>query len=93
MSNILVLECLLVVLFFVESDDPIHSNILEDAAVLAWMVTIFVSSITLLYRTHECYKLTWHNPVEISVFDFLIVLILFDVETFEVVPSKSYGVL
>ena len=93
MSNILVLECLFVVLFFVESNDSIHSNILEDAAVLAWMVTIFMSSITLLYRTHECHKLAWDDPVEISVFDFLIVLIFFDVETFEVVPSKSYGVL
>ena len=93
MSDILVLECLLVVLLFIESYHAVHSDVLEDAAVLVGVVAVLVPGIAFLNRTHECHKLSGNDPVEISVFNLLVVLILFDVESFEVVPTESYGVL
>ena len=92
-SDILVLECLLVVLLFVESKHTVHSYVLKNAAVLVGMMAVLVSSVTLLNGSHECHKLSGNDPVEISVFNLLVVLILFDVESFEVVPTESYGVL
>ena len=57
------------------------------------MVAVLVPGIAFLNRTHECHKLSGNDPVQIPIFNFLVVLILFDVEGFEIVPSKSHGVL
>lgn len=52
------------------------------------MVSISVSLISLFDWPHESNKFTGNDRVKITVFYFFIILILFDVESFEVVPSK-----
>jgi hypothetical protein len=42
-------------------------------------------------RAHECDKLTWNDPIEISIFDLLVVLVLLVVEFLELIPSEFDG--
>lgn len=44
----------------------------------------------LINWTHERKKPTWDNPVEIAIFNFLVVLVFFDVEDVVVVPAVPY---
>jgi hypothetical protein len=93
MSDTILLKVLLVVLLLVESDDSCHSNVLEDVDILVWMVAISMTLITVLDWSHKGSKLTWNNPVEVAIFDSLIVLIFFHVESSEIIPAESYGIL
>ena len=47
-----------------------------------------MSCISLFNWTHKGNKLAWDDPVEISVFNSLIVLILFDVKASKIIPAK-----
>jgi hypothetical protein len=86
-------ERLFVVLLLVETDDSVHSDILEDVAVLLGMVPVPVASVSLLNGTHESYELAWDDPVKVSVLNFLVVLVLLDIECLEVVPAKLECIL
>ena len=57
------------------------------------MLAITMSGISVLDWSHESSELTWDDPVEISVFNSLVVLILFDVEASEIVPAKLDSIL
>ena len=78
----------LLILDFVQSDNFVDSNIVEDISILVWVVPVSVSLITLLNWSHEGNELSWNDPVKITVFDLLVVLILLDIESLEVVPSQ-----
>ena len=57
------------------------------------MVPIPLIGISLLYRSHERHEFAWNNPINISIFNSLIELILLHVECTEIVPLELDGVL
>jgi hypothetical protein len=57
------------------------------------VMSISVVGISVLDWSHESHEFTWNDPVEVSVFNSLIILILLNVEGFEVIPSKLNSVL
>ena len=79
-----------IIFLLVESDDLGDSDILENINILAWVVAILVVAVPVLNGAHEGHKFTWNDPVQVSVFDSFIVLVLLDIETSEVVPSEFY---
>lgn len=93
MSDTSVLKISLIILGLVQPNYPGYANIFEDFRILVGMMTISMLVISLLDWTHEGAELAWDDPVEISVFYSLIVLIFFDVKCAEIVPSESHGVL
>ena len=92
-SNTSVLEVLLIILFFVKSDDSRYVDALKDISILVWVVAISLALVSVLDWSHECYELAWNNPVEVSVLNSLIVLVLLNVKGPEVIPPESYGIL
>lgn len=93
MSDLLLNKKLSIILLLIQSDYPCHVDVVEDFNVFVWVLTIFVLSISVLNRPHESYKLAWDDPVEVTVFDSLVVLILLDIEGSEVIPTESDGIL
>ena len=84
---------LFIIFFFIKSDYPRHIDIVENVTVLVWMLSILVSGVSLFDWAHESDELSWNDPVKITVFNSLVVLVLFHVESFEVVPTEFYCVL
>jgi hypothetical protein len=80
-----------VVFFFVQSNYSADTNILEDFYVFIRVMPVPVVLVSVLNGAHEGNKLLWDDPVEVSVFNSLIVLILLDVESFEIIPPKLYS--
>lgn len=83
----------LVVLFFIQSDNPLDVKFFEDIDVLIGVVAISLVSVSLLDGTHECHELAWDNPVKIAIFYSLVELVLLDVECLELVPPELDGIL
>ena len=78
------------ILSFIETHDMRHSEMTEHLQVVLWGVTAAIHS-NLVHRSHKGDKLLRDYPVEISIFDLLIVLILLVIEVSEVVPSKVHS--
>ena len=93
MVDVLVSEIAAIILNLVQSDDSAHSNVLENLSILVWVMTIPMVSISGLDRSHESNKLARNNPIEITVLDTFIILIFFDVECSEIIPSELDGIL
>ena len=86
-------EMLLIILLLIEPDDLGHPNALEDISILAWVMAISLPLVSVLNWSHKCDEFAWDDPVEVSILDSLIVLVLLDIEGPEVIPSEPYGVL
>jgi len=83
---------LFIILFLVESDNSGHINALKDISVFIWVMAIPLPLVSVLDWSHKCDKLAWDDPVEVSILNSLIVLVLLDIECPEVVPAKSYSI-
>jgi hypothetical protein len=84
--DVLIFKEPLVVFFFVQADDPIHSHFLEDFAVFLRVVTKPLVGIAFFDGPHEGNEPARNDPVEVPIFDSFIEFILFDVESSEVIP-------
>lgn len=93
MGDSSILEVLFVVLLLVESDDSRYIYVLKDICILIWVVTISLALVSVLNWSHESYELSWDNPVEVTVLNSFVVLILLDIECPEVVPAESDSIL
>ena len=83
---------LFIILFLVESDNSGHINALKDISVFIWVMAIPLPLVSVLDWSHECDKLAWDDPVQVTIFDSLIIFIFLHVEGSEVIPSESYSV-
>lgn len=79
-------ESFSVILSFVQSYYLLDIPLLEYLAVFIGSQTWSLILISFLDRPHESSKFTWNNPINVSIFDSLIVLILFDIESLYVIP-------
>jgi hypothetical protein len=93
MRDTSILEMLFIIFFLVKSNDFGHINALKDIAIFVWMVSISLSMVPVLNWAHEGNELSWDDPVEISILNSLIVLVLLDIESSEVVPSEPDSIL
>ena len=75
------------VLSFIQAHDMRDTEMTEHLQVILWGVTAAICS-NLVNWSHKGDKLSWDYPVEITIFNFLIILILLVIEVSEVVPSK-----
>lgn len=91
--NIVFDEILLVILFFIQSDYPGYAKLLKYFYIFFRMVPVSLICITFLYRTHECHEFPRNNPIDITILDSLIKLVLLDIECAEIVPFELNGVL
>lgn len=48
--------------------------------------------VSIFYRSHKSNKFTRYNPIEISVLNSLVVLVLLDIKRPKVIPAKPDGV-
>jgi hypothetical protein len=91
--NALVCEAAMVVLRIVETDDLAHLEVLKDVDVAGGRVAVAVDLVSLVNWTHEGQELAWDDPVEVTVLYLLVMLVLLDVKSPEVVPSVLQGLL
>jgi len=88
MSNSFMFKMLFIVFLFVKSNYPGDINIVEDITILVGMLAILMSGISGFNWTHESNELSWDDPVEITVFNSLVVLVFFHVESSEIIPVE-----
>ena len=62
--------------------------LLENLNILVRMVSKPLMRLFLLNRAHKSHELLWDDPVEVSVLDSFIELVLLYVKSSEVVPSE-----
>ena len=79
-----------IILSLIQTHDMRHSEMTEYLQVILWGVTAAICS-NLVHWSHKGDKLARDYPVEISIFDLLIILILLVIEVSEVVPSKVHS--
>ena len=82
-----------IILDIIQSNYFIHADIFENVYVLSRMLSIPMLCISIFYWTHKRNKFTRYNPIEVSVLDSLVVLVLLDIEGPEVVPAEPDSVL
>ena len=82
-----------IILLIIESYDFIDTDIVKYFNILVRMLPIPMLSISVLNWSHECNKLSWDDPVEISILNSLIIFILLDIKCAEIVPSEPNSVL
>ena len=86
-------EAVALVLGLVQADYLRHVQVLEDVDVASGIMTVAVDGVARINGTHEGEELAWDDPVEVAVFDLLVVLVLTSVERLEVVPSELDALL
>ena len=84
---------LFVVFFFVKSDHSLDIKFVKNWNIFLRMVSVSLVLISSFDWSHKCHEFSWDNPVEVTVFDSLIVFILFDIECLEIVPAEFDCVL
>jgi hypothetical protein len=82
-----------VIFSLVQADDSLDVPLLENVTVLLWCKARSLSWLASIKRTHKCGELARDDPIYISIINSLVVFILLDIESFEVVPLESYTVL
>ena len=88
MSNSFVFKMLFIVFLLIKSDYPGDINVVEDITILVWMLAILMSGVSSFNWSHESDELSWNDPVEITVFNSLVVLVFLNVESSEIVPVE-----
>ena len=91
-SNVFVSEESLVILLLIESDDPLDAELLEDLHILIGVVAVPLVLVSLLDGAHEGHELARNNPVEIAIFNSLVLLIFSHIECLKFIPPKLYSV-
>ena len=88
MSNPIISESLFIIKWIIESDYPSNVDVLEDLNIFVWVMAVPLLRVSLIKRAHESSKLLRNDPVHVTIFYSLVVLVLFDYERFELVPAE-----
>lgn len=75
-----------VILCLIQSDNSLDVPLLEYVTVLVGSVSRSLARLPTINWSHESCEFSWDDPINITVLDSLIVLILLDIEGLEVVP-------
>jgi len=93
MGDLFLSKVFLVVFFFVKSYYASDIKLVKDFYVLIRVMTISLVGVSFLNWSHECHKLSWDDPVEVTILNSLIPFIFFDIKSFEIVPLELNRVL
>ena len=85
MPDTLLSELLLLILRLVEANDKCDSESSEDRHIIIWSERAV--SVSCIQRARECDELSWNNPIQVSILNFLKVLIFLNIELAIVIPS------
>ena len=91
MPDTLLSELLLLILRLVEADDKRNSEPPEDWHIIIWCERAI--SVSCIQRARESNELARHNPIQVTIFDFLEVLVFLNIKVVIVVPSEGDAVL
>ena len=80
---------ILIIFGFIESDDARNVEMLENLKIVLRCVTSSLEFANIVEWTHERNKFIWYDPVEVTILDLLIILILLIIELPELVLSQS----
>ena len=80
---------ILIIFGFIESDDARNVEMLENLKIVLRCVTSSLEFANVVEWTHERNKLIRYDPVEVTVLDLFIILILLVIELPELVPSQA----
>lgn len=87
----LVLEVLFVIFYFVQSYNFGHPNIFKYFYVLVRMLAVPMLGVSVFDWAHEGDELAGNDPVEVTILNTFVILVLFNVESAEVIPPKTNG--
>ncbi len=79
-------KSLAIVLGFIESDDSLDIHSFENVYIFFRHESGPLARLSLVNRTHKSHKLTRNYPVQVSILNALVMLVLFDIKVLEVVP-------
>lgn len=68
-----------------------HLNVIFGS--VAHAIIVVIGKRWIVQWPHECHELAGDDPVEITVLELLVVLVLLIVEIFEAIPSELHGEL
>ena len=88
MLNLFLREKPLVILLLIESYNSLNIKLFKYVDIFTRMMPISLISISLLYRPHKSHKLSWNNPIKVSILNSFILFIFFNIECLKVVPFK-----
>ena len=86
-------EVLFFVLGLVQPNDSRYVELFEDIDVLAGVMAVPLLLVSLLDGSHEGHEFSGDDPVDVSVLNSFVVLVLLDVEQLVVIPIESDRVL
>ena len=93
MVDALVDKTHLLVFGLVEADDLADLQVFKYINIAGSGVAVAVDSVALINGSHEGHELAGDDPVEVTVLDLFVVLVLLHVERLEVVPAVFDGFL
>ena len=79
-------EFFLFILRFIKSDDECDSHLFENGDIVVWGEGAVLISHVEWARERD--ELAWNSPVQVTILNFLVVLVLNNVEGLVVVPSE-----
>ncbi len=79
-----------IILCFVQADNVCNSKVLKHLQIVFWAVTSTIRT-NLVNWAHKSDKFSWHDPVQIAIFDLFVILILLVVKVSKVVPAMADG--
>ena len=78
-------EPLPIILGFIQPHDMSYIEVLENLKVVLWRISSLVDF--LVHRPHEGNEFLGNDPVQVTIGNFLIVLVLIRIECLEIVPA------
>jgi len=88
MSNAILRKSFFIIKRIIESDYPSNFVFFEDLDIFVWVVSIPLLRVSLIKWPHEGSKLFRNDPVHVAIFYSLVMLVLFDNESFELIPAE-----
>lgn len=78
-----------IVFRFIQSNNVSHAKMLKNLDVVVSAISLLFLAWGCVDRAHKGNELVGNDPVKVPILYFLIILIFFVVELFEVIPSKA----
>lgn len=87
--NALVNERFFIVFWVIETHNFGYIQVFKYINVGGSSMSIAMDSISFVDWAHEGQEFAWNDPVEVAIFDFLVVLVFLGIEGFEIIPAKA----
>lgn len=76
------------ILCFVQANNVCNSKVFKDLQIVFWAITPAIGT-NLVNWAHKSDEFSWHDPVQIAIFDLFIILVLLIIKVSKVVPAVA----